>query len=131
MASLTERQQTIKDMLIEQQLTAPEVAEQLGVSRNAVYQQIKVLRDKKALPAGWTPSGETRVPAGETRRTQSVMEELTRDLKVRSLPVDTPVHADASIDVIASLVEMNKALIAANERLTQVIENITTATRSG
>lgn len=57
MPDLTPRQREIKERL-EKQMSALEIAEDLEISRNAVYQQIQSLRKKGALPRGYTPSGQ-------------------------------------------------------------------------
>ena len=53
---LTDRQREIKELL-DQNLGAREIAEELGISRNAVYQQLQRLRNAGALPPGFTPTG--------------------------------------------------------------------------
>lgn len=96
MTTLTKRQQEIKDLLAADK-GAVEVATELGISRNAVYQQIAAMRKKGALDPNWTPSGETRVPAGATIH--------------GSAP-------EASMDVIAMLVRQNGQLLDVVARLT-------------
>jgi transposase-like protein len=54
---LTERQRQIKTRL-ENGMGAREVADELGISRNAVYQQIQRMRHHGDLPSGYTPSGQ-------------------------------------------------------------------------
>jgi predicted ArsR family transcriptional regulator len=62
--ALTPRQQEIKERL-ERGMTAIEVAEDLDISRNAVYQQIQAMRKKGELPRNFTPSGQpAREPGG-------------------------------------------------------------------
>ncbi len=54
---LTERQDQIKTRL-ENGMRAQEVADELGISRNAVYQQIQRMRHHGDLPSNYTPSGQ-------------------------------------------------------------------------
>jgi predicted transcriptional regulator len=56
-AHLTKRQQQVFDRL-EQGMTAKEIATDVGISRNAVYQQIERLRRQGALAETYTPSGQ-------------------------------------------------------------------------
>lgn len=53
---LTESQRKVLELL-EQGLTAIQVAEELGITRNAVNQTIARLRKYGVLPSNWTPSG--------------------------------------------------------------------------
>jgi transposase len=57
MTVLTERQEQIK-IHLENGMGARDVAEELGISRNAVYQQIQRMRRHGALPSNYTPSGQ-------------------------------------------------------------------------
>lgn len=61
MPDLTDRQKEIKTRL-DEGLGAREIAEELGITRNAVYQQIQRLRKHGVLPSTYTPSG---LPARE------------------------------------------------------------------
>jgi DNA-binding CsgD family transcriptional regulator len=56
-ASLTKRQQEVLDRL-DQGMGAKEIAKDIGVSRNAVYQHIERLRRQGALAETYTPSGQ-------------------------------------------------------------------------
>ena len=56
-ATLTKRQQEVLDRL-EQGMGAQEIARDIGVSRNAVYQHIERLRRQGALAETYTPSGQ-------------------------------------------------------------------------
>ena len=56
-AQLTKRQQEVLDRL-EQGLGAKQIATDIGVSRNAVYQHIERLRRQGALAESYTPSGQ-------------------------------------------------------------------------
>jgi predicted ArsR family transcriptional regulator len=57
MASLTDRQQEIKTRL-DAGLGAREIAQELGITRNAVYQQISRLRKYGVLEPDYTPTGQ-------------------------------------------------------------------------
>lgn len=54
---LTERQSEIKERL-ERGMSAREVADDLQISRNAVYQQIQRMRRHGELPRDYTPTGQ-------------------------------------------------------------------------
>ena len=56
-AQLTKRQQEVLDRL-EQGMGAKEIANDIGISRNAVYQHIERLRRQGALAETYTPSGQ-------------------------------------------------------------------------
>jgi DNA-binding CsgD family transcriptional regulator len=56
-ARLTKRQQEVLDRL-EQGMGAKQIARDIGVSRNAVYQHVERLRRQGALPPNYTPSGQ-------------------------------------------------------------------------
>ena len=56
-AELTKRQQEVLDRL-EQGRAVKEIADDIGVSRNAVYQHIERLRRQGALAETYTPSGQ-------------------------------------------------------------------------
>jgi transposase len=43
---------------LEQHMSAKEIARELEISRNAVYQQIQAMRKKGALSRAYTPSGQ-------------------------------------------------------------------------
>ncbi len=73
MAKLTPRQQQVKDALSEHK-QAREIAEELGISRNAVYQQIQRLRRIGELDFDFTPTGtpvRERRPQADPRPLQS------------------------------------------------------------
>jgi len=63
MSEPTDRQAEILALLNEG-MKARAIGEKLGISRNAVYQQIQALKRKGMLDAAYTPSGEVRTPAG-------------------------------------------------------------------
>lgn len=53
---LTEAQEKIKSRL-DKGMTAPQIARDLGISRNAVYQQIQRMRRNGVLAPNYTPTG--------------------------------------------------------------------------
>jgi DNA-binding transcriptional regulator LsrR (DeoR family) len=57
MAGMTARQREIK-RLLDDGLGAVEIAEKLGITRNAVYQQIQALRRKGEVASDFTPTGQ-------------------------------------------------------------------------
>lgn len=105
MAQLTERQAEIKRLLLEEGLTAREAGARLDITRNAVYQVIAALKKKGELPPDFTPSGETRIPAGGHAAQM-----------VRIATGDGP--TSAQLDVVRELAAQNSRLLAIIEHLT-------------
>ena len=72
-AHLTKRQQEVFDRL-GQGMGAKQIAKDIGISRNAVYQHIERLRRQGALAESYTPSGQPprRVEAGSVTLATSV-----------------------------------------------------------
>jgi hypothetical protein len=60
---MTKRQREIK-ALLENGMGALAISEELGITRNAVYQQIQRMRNHGSLPTDFTPTG---TPPRETR----------------------------------------------------------------
>lgn len=56
MPTMTPRQREVLTLLQAGEQPT-QIANQLGISRNAVYQQIHTLRKRGHLPAGWTATG--------------------------------------------------------------------------
>ena len=56
MPVLTDRQREIL-ALLQDNKSASEIGKELGISRNAVYQQITRMRDNGVLERGYTPAG--------------------------------------------------------------------------
>lgn len=73
---LTDRQREIKELL-DTGLTAREIGEHLGISRNAVYQQIQRMRKHGNLAGSYTPSGQ---PPRESRPGADVLRTLVPTL---------------------------------------------------
>jgi len=85
-ATLTKRQQEILDRL-GQGMGAREIARDIGVSRNAVYQHIDRLRRHGALAEGYTPSGQPprRLEVGSAGFTPAVAPRASALAEVREL----------------------------------------------
>lgn len=73
---LTDRQREIKELL-DQGLGAREIGDELGISRNAVYQQIQRMRKHGNLSAQYTPSGQA---PRESRPGEDVLRRLVPTL---------------------------------------------------
>jgi len=73
MTELTDRQAEILALLNAGE-KATKIADQLGITRNAVYQQIQAIKRKGALDHAFTPSGELRVPAGQDHMMPTLMD---------------------------------------------------------
>lgn len=101
MPKLTERQHEIK-RLLDSDVGAVDIAEKLGITRNAVYQQIHAIRKKGLLPEGYTPSGEVRISPNQPHPA-SQAGQATNDDAMR---------------VISTLVTTNAQLADVIERLT-------------
>lgn len=93
MTTLTSRQQEIKTLL-DEGLKATEIAEQLGVTRNAIYQQIVAIKKKGELDESYTPSGEVRLSPLQIKHSQAGM----------------PPTSEETLRVITTLVETNARL---------------------
>lgn len=65
MPDMTERQMQIH-MMLEEGMSAKDIATELAITRNAVYQQIQALKKKGILDAAYTPTGEVRVQRGRS-----------------------------------------------------------------
>jgi hypothetical protein len=70
---LTDRQQEIKERL-DRGMQAREIAIELGITRNAVYQQIKRLRENGGLAHDFTPSGQ---PVRELRSGSALLNAIS------------------------------------------------------
>lgn len=95
---LTERQRAIKERLA-RGMGAREIAEDLGITRNAVYQQIQRMRKYGELDATFTPSGQPpreQLPGSEV---------LSRLLGTDSLPSDGEALASQA-NAVALLYEL-------------------------
>ncbi|HEY8000500.1 MAG: LuxR C-terminal-related transcriptional regulator [Vicinamibacteria bacterium] len=107
-ARLTKRQQEVLDRL-ERGMGAKQIARDIGVSRNAVYQHIERLRRQGALAESYTPSGQPprRVEAGAvalapaTAPRESALARL-RELAHSGAAPSEPEYAQAIEGAIAS-----------------------------
>jgi DNA-binding CsgD family transcriptional regulator len=107
-ARLTKRQQEVLDRL-EAGMGAKQIAADIGVSRNAVYQHIERLRRQGALAHSYTPSGQpprraevaapVLAPAAPPR--ESALARL-RDLALAGADRDDPEYARAIEGAIAA-----------------------------
>lgn len=88
MSNLTERQQEVLQRL-EKSMGAQAIADELGITRNAVYQQIQAIRKKGYLDPGFTPSGQAprAIDAPpQLRAGESALEYLvTRQLEIADM----------------------------------------------
>jgi transposase-like protein len=107
-APRTKRQQEVLDRL-ERGMGAKQIARDIGVSRNAVYQHIERLRRQGALAESYTPSGQPprRVDVGAvalapgTPPRESALSRL-RELAHSDAGPDDPEYAQAIESAIAS-----------------------------
>lgn len=82
MDQLTDRQREVKERL-ERSMSATEIADELGITRNAVYQQINALRRKGALAPTYTPSGQPprgAIQVAASNNDESVVVQLVRQV---------------------------------------------------
>ena len=102
MTELTDRQSEVLTLL-EQGVDARSIASQLGITRNAVYLQIKALKRKGALAEDYTPSGEVRTPPTSA---------------AHAPPAGRASASPAQWDIISQLVEQNRQLLDIVAKLT-------------
>lgn len=95
MPNITDRQREIL-VLFEHGKSAVEIGRELGISRNAVYQQLQRLRRNGHLPADFTPTGQ---PVREVR--QNPGEDMLRALVGSNGDVDTEVLSHAGTLALA------------------------------
>jgi transposase-like protein len=107
-ATLTKRQQEVLDRL-ERGMGAKQIARDIGVSRNAVYQHIERLRRQGALAQSYTPSGQPprRVEAETVSLAQTLPPRETALARLRELAgdgagPDDPRYAEAIEGAIAA-----------------------------
>lgn len=97
---ITARQQEVLDLL-DSGKKVREIGEDLGITRNAVYQQIQALKKKGLLKPEYTQTGEIRVPANGLS------------------PLAQPADTAALMRQIDRLTEANAQLASALARLTE------------
>jgi transposase len=111
---LTNRQREIKTRL-DQGMQAREIATELGITRNAVYQQIQRLRKSGVLEPDFTPSG---LPSRELPAPGS-------DVLVRLLTNHDTTHDGTEIAgalaLVAELRRTRDELSAITRRLSQLL----------
>lgn len=88
---MTDRQREIKQLL-DRGKQAREIGVEMGISRNAVYQQIQRMRRNGVLPSSYTPSG---VAPRDTRPGEDMLRRL-----VPSLDGDEDPEAQAGVAAI-------------------------------
>lgn len=111
--TLTHRQGEVLACLAEGK-NVVETAEQLDVSRNAVYGQIAAMKGRGILPEGYTPKGELRV--------------IPRDPRER--PVRVPENAsnetvESHLMVIRELVTQQRLLLETIREQATIIADLT------
>ncbi|MDX6583555.1 MAG: Bacterial regulatory protein luxR family [Solirubrobacterales bacterium] len=107
-AQLTKRQQEVLDRL-ERGMPVQQIARDIGVHRNAVYQHIERLRRQGALAESYTPSGQPprRVDAGPVALAQTTAPRESalghlRELARSGAAPGAPEYAQAIEGAIAS-----------------------------
>lgn len=96
--TLTPRQEEIL-ALIKAGRTAREVADELGISRNSVYQSLQRLRRRGALPQGFTPSGMAPRESATSARVAAPQSSRLEALRV--LDTDSDRYLDLITESIA------------------------------
>ena len=86
---MTPRQQEIKSRL-DQGMGAKEIGEELGISRNAVYQQIQRMRRQGALPMSFTPIA-IPIPTDRSRSPSLLLRQAISTSRFRIAP-ETPLR---------------------------------------
>jgi len=107
-AQLTKRQQEVLDRL-ERGMPVKQIARDIGVHRNAVYQHIERLRRQGALAESYTPSGQPprrvdvgAVPLAQTTAPRESAVSLLRELARSGAAPSAPEYAQAIEGAIAS-----------------------------
>lgn len=109
--TLTPRQGQVATLLSEGH-KARDIAEQLNITRNAVYAQINAIKKKGVLDGSYTPSGEVRTPAP---RVPSNAAEILEHI----VPGAAPRGTEAYMDIIRELMSQNRILLELVERLSK------------
>jgi transposase len=111
MPALTERQQEIKTRL-DRGMGAREIANDLGITRNAVYQQIQRMRNYGVLDPSFTPTGlPTRERAGA--------HVLTRLLE--GVDEDTTASASGALALVQELRRIRDDLDVISRRISEIV----------
>jgi predicted ArsR family transcriptional regulator len=80
---MTARQQEIKQLL-DQGMTVRQIASDLGITRNGVYQHIQSMRRRGDLPSAYTPTGRS-ARRSMPMPTTPALEKSEADLAIRLL----------------------------------------------
>jgi hypothetical protein len=107
MADITDRQQEVLDLL-RAGMKARAVGEELGISRNAVYQQIQALKKKGLLDATYTPSGEVRTQPAHGGTVPTGLEAGTLMRVIESQQQTIAQQADTCARLAAKLSDVEK-----------------------
>lgn len=114
--NLTSRQSEVLRLLQEgHQIRA--VADHMGITRNAVYDQIKTLKRKGALDQHWTATGEIRAPAGSEHSREIL------DFVTGAGPIPNS-GSSSALEVIRSLTDQNGILLAQNDKLIDMVDRL-------
>jgi predicted ArsR family transcriptional regulator len=109
---LTDRQREIKTRL-DQGMGAREIAEDLGITRNAVYQQIQRLRRYGVLESSFTPTGAPR------REQASPGADALRELLSNGNHDET--HVAGTMALVSELRRTRDELAAIQRRISEII----------
>src|SRR6201988_4992060 len=110
MADLPERQQQIK-ALYDADKTPPQIAAELGITTNAVYQQLRRMKDRAGAPAKKSPAKKTvkRAPAS---RTTAAGKKAAKAVLSPTIPTDTMPPVPAPVQKTERLVTPLQAIRA-------------------
>jgi transposase len=111
---MTARQRAIKQRL-DQGMGAREIAEELGITRNAVYQQIQRLRRHGVLEPHYTPTG---LPI---RETATPGEDALKRLLAESEDEASETAAAGAMALVAELKRTRDELDAISRRLSAIL----------
>lgn len=112
MPDLTDRQRAVKARL-DQGMSARQIAEELGITRNAVYQQIQRLRRFGILEKGFTASG---LPAREQQPGRDMLANLLQDSTEHER-----VEAAGTLALVNELRRTRDSLDAITRRLSSIV----------
>ena len=111
---LTDRQREIK-IRLDRGMGARDIADDLGITRNAVYQQIQRLRRSGALEPDYTPTG---LPAREHRMPG---EQVLRRLLTESEDDVSDSAAAGALALVAEIERTRNELDAISRRLSALL----------
>ncbi len=116
---MTDRQREIKELL-DKGRTAPEIAKELEISRNAVYQQIQRMRRNGVLPATYTPTGAPAREITTAPGQDTLTKLLSSEVDMVGKSVETA-SAAASLALVQELRRTRDELDAIAQRLSMII----------